>query len=251
LHVQVDSGRSALTSILGLQSEPINEGEHDQQTRLNQWKCFIEQESPSISVHYWITNSASVSHSIAKKAAQIDADLIVISKNKSHRLLPFLNTVRPCNIAITTGRTVFTVKPGALHHSIKTVVVPVNGNAPFHKMRAIEILHSKFRFKVLLVTFLNNHQKNDDFSSATLVQSFRWIKENIRCPVEYTVLHGQNRAKALLRYAELTGADLMLVDPSADTRTGWLDQQIPDVIPAASKIQLLLFSSESNTIKIQ
>lgn len=250
LHVQVNSGLATLSSMLGLDRDYINEEEQLQRNRLRQWKDRIEKEMPSINVHYWITNSASVSHSIVKKASQIEADLIVISKNKTHRLLPFLNTVKPCKIARITGKTVFTLKPGAVHNSIKTVVVPVNGNAPFHKMQAIELLHSKYRFKVHLVTFLNDNQRSDDFSSATLVQSFRWIKENIRCPVEYTVLHGQNKAKALLRYAELTGADLMLVDPSVETRIGWLDQQIPDVIPPVSKIQLLLFSPDSNTIKI-
>ena len=220
------------------------------QELMDQLKQMIGQEKPMLRVHQYIIDALSISLTIGKIANRLNVDLIIISKNKTHRFFPFLNTVRPCKLAITTGKTILTLKPGALHQSIKTIVVPVTGSSPYNKMQAIALLHAKYRFKVHLVSFLNNKDKTDNFSSASLVQSFRWIKENIRCPVEFTVLHGRNRAKTLLRYAENTGADMMLVDPFEETKTGWLDQQIPDVIPAASKIQLLLFSPELNTIKI-
>ncbi|HET7898016.1 MAG TPA: hypothetical protein VFL47_10110, partial [Flavisolibacter sp.] len=62
---------------------------------------------------------------------------------------------------------------------------------------------------------------------------------SLRCPVEYAVVHGSNKAKAILQYAEKTGADILLVQPEKETKIGWGDRHISDVLPRGSKMQVL------------
>jgi hypothetical protein len=57
--------------------------------------------------------------------------------------------------------------------------------------------------------------------------------------VEYAALYGSNKAKAILKYAEKVNADMLLVYPEVETKIGWLNTHISDVLPPASKVQVL------------
>jgi hypothetical protein len=78
-----------------------------------------------------------------------------------------------------------------------------------------------------------------DFNPSALLQVYQWLKTSIHCPVEYAVLEGQNKAKSILDYAEKVNADILLIHPESESRIGWLNKQISDVLPPASKIQVL------------
>jgi hypothetical protein len=52
-------------------------------------------------------------------------------------------------------------------------------------------------------------------------------------------MHGSNRARAILQYAEKNNADILLVYPKKETQLNWWNGQISDVLPADSKVQVL------------
>lgn len=207
--------------------------------KLNQWKATIEDYDPSICVRLWIEESSSVQNIIREKAEELRPDLIVIGQASSHYWLPILKTVLPMRLAASTNIPVLTVKPGSLHNKAKTVVVPIADEIPDIKLQALEMLCRKVRLNIHLVTFLNERHVPTDFSASALLQVFQSLKTRLHCPVEYAVIHGPNRARAILQYTAENNADMLLVYPQEETQLNWWNQQISDVLPASSKVQIL------------
>jgi hypothetical protein len=166
-------------------------------------------------------------------------DLIIIGKNCHHSWFPFLNTVIPTKIVQQTGIAVLTAKPGSIYNKIRTVVVPIAGEATKNKMEALSLICRKFKIKIYLVTFMSNDNKPSDFNASALLKMYQWLKTSIHYPVEYAVLHGHNKAKAILNFAEKINADILLVHPESETKIGWMNRHISDMLPPASKVQVL------------
>jgi nucleotide-binding universal stress UspA family protein len=206
---------------------------------LEQWKDSITDAVPHVKVHSWILSQASVRHAIVEKTKELGADLIVIGKKSNHHVFPFLNKVLPGELAQLTGCAVLTVKPGSLHSKIRTVVVPVTDPLPQHKMEAIAALCKKYKVKVYLATFINDRSDPEASSTSPLLQMYQWLKGSLHCPVEYAVLQGYNKAKAILNYAEKVNADILLVHPQSETKISWRNSHISDALPAKSKMQVL------------
>lgn len=206
---------------------------------LSQWKDSIEEIFASVEIHTWQLTAGSVQKAIAKKARELKADLIVIGKNSNHTWFPFLNTVIPSELAEQTGIAVLTVKPGSLHSKIKTMVVPVTDHLTENKTEIIAALSRKYKMKVHLVTFSTETGISQEMSASSFLQVYQWLKNTLHCPVEYTVLHGANKARCLLKYAEKINADILLVHPESETKIGWLNTHISDVLPSQSKMQVL------------
>ncbi len=207
--------------------------------KMDQWKSSIEQAMPGITVVPWIVMNASIRETIEKKAIELKADLIVIGKKNSHTWFPFLNTVVPGALAYETGAAVLTVKPGAMYNDIKTIVVPVSGTVPQHQLETLSVLVGKFKVKVHLVTYVEEGGWPAEEAASSLLKVYQWLQQSLNCPVQYSVLKGNNKAKALLQYAEKIDADMVLVDPSSETQTGWLNTHLSDLLPADSKMQVL------------
>jgi nucleotide-binding universal stress UspA family protein len=206
---------------------------------LKQWKESIEDDFPSIEVRTWLVRAASIQQAIADKAKEVQADLIVIGKSSTHTWFPFLKTVISSELSALTGIAVLTVKPGSLHNKIKTVVVPVTDGLTQNKIEVISALCKKYKMKVHLLTFINNDHGPEEFSASTLLQLYQWLKNSLHCSVEYAVLHGTNKVKSILAYAENIDADILLVHPKSETRIGWWNRHISDVLPSQSKVQVL------------
>lgn len=205
--------------------------------RLAKIKTFLLEQKDNINVIPWIVSGESVQDSIIRKAKSVSADLIVIGKSSHHSIFPFLNTVGPGVLAATTGIPVLTVKPGALNHEVRTVVIPVSRHFPVNKLRALEAFRFKTRSNIRLVTFSN--EETDD-SRRCLLQTFRTLKNNLSNPVNYEILDGRNKAKALLRYCIKVSADMLVVYPGSETQMGgWANSHISDCIPARSRTQVL------------
>ena len=207
--------------------------------KLDQWKGSIEQAMPGIKVVPWIVKNGSIRETIEKKAMELQPDLIVIGKTSSHSWFPFLNTVIPGALAYETGAAVLTVKPGAMYNDIKTIVVPVSGSVPRHKLETLSALAVKFKVKVHLVIFLEDRGEPTEEAASSLLKIYQWLQQSLNCLVEYSVLKGNNKTRALLQYAEKISADMVLVDPHSETRAGWLNTHISDLLPADSKMQVL------------
>lgn len=209
------------------------------QNKMEQWKNCIGKTLPSSKVHVSITAASSVQEVIEKKVKMLQADLVVIGKNCSHTWFPFLNTVLPGELAEKTNTAVLTVKPGSLHNKIRTVVVPVTDDIPYHKMEILATLCKKFKVRVYLATFCKGPHLPESFSASPLLKTYQWLKNVLHCQVEYSVLHGHNKARTLLTYSEKIQADILLLNPRSETKIGWTNLHISDVLPLQSKVRVL------------
>lgn len=206
--------------------------------KMEKLQIYIHSMKPGINVITWVSLDSSVETSVIDRAKKISADLIVLGKNSHHSWLPFLNTVVPAKVAKKTGIPVLVVKPGAINQQVKTVVIPVGKRFPERKIAVIHSLRKKFRIRICLVTFL---QAGDDpeFLPASLLNAYRSFKTDASSNVNFEVLRGKNKAKSILRYCEKVNADLLIVNPGSETRIGWLNKHIFDVLPVQSKTQIL------------
>jgi len=117
--------------------------------------------------------------------------------------------------------------------------VPITDHLPLQKMHTLAILCRKGRPAIHLIAFSNNNSEPSEFSATALLQAYQKLKSTYHCPVEYSVVNGANKAKAILQYAEKIKADFLLVYPEKETRVGWTGTKICDVLPSFSKVQVL------------
>jgi nucleotide-binding universal stress UspA family protein len=207
--------------------------------QLKDLRLQIENRRNDIKVLCWLNNGNSVQDEIAKKARHLAADLIVIGKRSRRTLFPFFNTVIPGELALVTGVPVLIVKAGSLHQKIKTVVIPIYQKSPVNKLEILPILGNKSRQNIRLVIFKDDNNK-DTGSRQLLLDTFRMLKSQSPNVVNYEVLEGANRAKALVKYCNKVGADVLIVYPGSETRvSNWFASHISDLMPPASKTQIL------------
>lgn len=236
VHVASNARPGLLTGAAG--EEGQGKGRPSPENMMLQWKNSIQQATPH-TVCTWMLYHSSIQQGIEDKAKELKPDLIVIGKNSNHSWFPFLNTVLIAELVESTGTAVLTVKPGSLHNKLKVLVVPVSGAFPNHKMEAIAALCRKNRLKVHLITYVNENHIPAGFSAASLLKVYQWLKDMLHCPVEYAVVHGNNRARSVLQYAEKVNADILLVNPATETKLGWMNTHIPDILAPESKVQVL------------
>jgi nucleotide-binding universal stress UspA family protein len=211
----------------------------DVKKKLEQWKTSIEEFMPSVQVHVWIERADSVHNCIRAFALQVKASLVVIGKRAMHNWVPIFDTVSSTRLAESTGIPVLTVKPGSMRGKVKTVVVPITDDFPRSKMAAIELLCRKGRLNIHLIAFGTDRAFKGSIAADSLLQIYQWLRTTTRCPVEYTLLPGYNKARAILSYAEKVSADMLLVYPDSETKIGWWNRHISDVLPASSKMRVL------------
>ena len=226
-------------SFLGTPKKRSQISEDQADRFMNQWKQTIEEDFSSIKVHTWQLKGDRVQKAIGNKAKDLGADLIVVGKNSNHTWFPFLNTIVPGELAGQTGVAVLTVKPGSLHNKLRTMVVPVTDHLSENKTEIIAALTRKYKMKVHLVTFSTGFAASQEMSALSFLQVYQWLKNTLHCPVEYSVLHGANRARCLLKYSEKINADILLVHLENETKIGWPNTHISDVLPTHSKMQVL------------
>ena len=186
-----------------------------------------------------IQKGRNVEGIIEHYAARLDSDLVIIAKKSNHSWFPFLNKIVPSRLVKNTGIPALTVKPGAFNNKIRTILVPVNDYECKPKLEVIASLCNKFNVKIHLVTFLNDGLQPTDDNASSLLNVYQWIKSSHSCQIEYAALRENNKARTLLKYAQEINADMMLLYAEKETRIGWMDKHISDLIPPGSKMQVL------------
>jgi nucleotide-binding universal stress UspA family protein len=231
--------------LTGLSQQEINAEMHRSSIRLQELKVSIQQFREDIKVSCWVSFGEPVQESIMKKAQHLSADIVIIGKHSHHSLFPFLNTVIPGKLALASGIPVLTAKPGSLHQEIKNVVIPIDRQFVRSKLEMFAALKNKTRPQIWLVIF----EGNDMESKQLLLETLQIIKSQFINMVNYEVLKGNNKAKALLNYCNKVGADVLIVHPGAETRVGkWFNSHISDLIPAESKTQILSVTQASSKL---
>lgn len=170
----------------------------------------VREISPGITIKLKLVSGRPLREALVRQAKKCRADLVVLGKSSSRSWLPLSHTSLSHQLAADARCSVLTVKPGAMNHRIRTVVVPVSGEVPVNKMRALQAICRKGRTNIHLVAFAQEEETPLDDTSSTLLNVYQWLKTSIGCPVEYAVLKGENKTRALLRYAAKTDADILL-----------------------------------------
>jgi nucleotide-binding universal stress UspA family protein len=240
LHVLDQSKKWSRHFAIG-RSELANEKylEWEAEKKLSEWRSFIEAYNPEIEVNVYLEKKRSTEQVITRRARQCAADLIVIGKKNNHSWTSLFRRILPSRIARNAGCAVLTVKQGALNQKIRTLVVPVTDKMAVHKMEAIRAICMHSRIRIHLVSFVNRGQTPEQQTASTLLLVYQRLRASVHCPVEYSVLHGSNKAKSILNYAEKVHADILLVHPQSESRIDWLNRHISDVLPCASRVQVL------------
>lgn len=241
LHVMKPAYRFSLRT-LGLRTSGTPpDGSHAEAVRkLQQWKRIIEETVEPVQIHAEVQFDSDINNAVIKKAREVQPDLMIVGEHTQPSGFYFKRKIAPAKIALQTGAPLLILKPGCIYNKVKSVVVPVAGFKPERKIEMLMALKRRFRIRVHLVTILDNRDADSDFSSQALLETYRILKNNLRFPVEYQVLHGNNRAKATLQYAQSIGADMVLVNPETETKiTTFTGKHINDILLPESRLQIL------------
>lgn len=211
----------------------------DFEDRLGYIKVSIERKRDNVLVYTTVCFGENVEDVILKKAADLRAELIILGKRSAHSNFPRLNTVIPSRIAQRSGIPVLTVKPGSMDTEVKSVVIPVGASFPASKLAVMEAMQNTTVMQIMLVVFPYDEDARS-FSKQALLNTFKTLKNQSANPVRYIVLQGKNKAKALLRYCNEMGADMLIVHPGTETTINhWVNSHISDFLPASSKTSVL------------
>lgn len=223
-----------------------NETARSAETKLVRLRRQLAETQPSITTGIFIGSNSSVEAGLVSAAADLKPSLIIIGKNNRHSILPFLNTVATSSLAEATGCPVLTIKPGSMRRTSGTVVMPISDFYPKRKIDVLAALSSRLTLNVHLLTILSSQQHPDDYSASVLLQSMRSIRSRLKCNVQHSLIHSNNRAMATLRYAEQHNADMLLVNPESETTIhNWMQRKdITDLLKPASGLQVLSVQSQ-------
>lgn len=203
------------------------------------WKEGLEEREGRVEVKPLLLHARSVQEGIRQAACTTGADLVVIAKKRELHWYSLFPDVMPMRLAEQTKVPVLTVRPGAMHSRVRIVVVPISDQLPQRKMETLEILSRRGgRIHVHLVTHIDQNGPSP-YSAAALLDLYQWLQKRLRCPIEYSVVHGSNKARSILDYAHRVEADLLLLHPDGESRIGWWDRHISDVLSPRSKVQVL------------
>jgi K+-sensing histidine kinase KdpD len=110
---------------------------------------------------------------------------------------------------------------------------------PLRKMELLVIFAKAYRLKVLLVA-MQDRVFNKEKERQVLLETYKILRNGLNNKVEYLLLNGSNFSKAIVSYAEQTGADLLMVNPKKETRVSAIFRTgINDILPHNSRLKIL------------
>jgi nucleotide-binding universal stress UspA family protein len=203
----------------------------------------IIKKNPAVQVELTMIKDTSVKKAIIDKARDTEADLIILGRNYKATRLPFFNQVLPIHLAKEAPCAVLTVAPKDVCGTIKTVVVPMIGDATYNKMGVIAALSSNSKLNVHLVMFTDTSKHQPESAPSSLLLIYQWLKTSLRCQVQYNVLRTHNKAEATLTYARSVNADVILIDTEVHTKANWAGRHITSLLQPKSGISVLAVQS--------
>lgn len=208
------------------------------QKKLAQWQQTIQETIPLSLVKFYMV-SGSVQENILDIAKKINPQLIIIGKKSNSKLFSFFSSVYPNELAKLSDCPVLTVMKGSINSKIKIILVPIRSFVPKRKIELIVAFAKVARARVHLIGFQSDIESNNT-EKAILLDTFRILKLVLNSPIEYQLLKGNNFAKTTLKYAKEIGADMILVNPWAETQISKLTgKHVHEVLMASSKLKIL------------
>jgi K+-sensing histidine kinase KdpD len=132
-----------------------------------------------------------------------------------------------------------TAKQGSGEGRVRVIVVPVRNFLPERKLDWAILLARKYRAQVHLLAV--QQQEQGAGLPQVFLKAYHQLRENLHHPIEFSTITGNDAARAILNYAELVSADLILANPATESGAGGFtgSRHISDLLGRNSTIQVL------------
>jgi len=202
---------------------------------------------PHLTIKTHVLRGRSVQQMIIELAKMIRPDLIIIGKHNDRpkwtRIVPRLGIssrhIGPGVLAQKTNCPILTVKPGAEDARVRIIVIPIRDFLPERKLEWAIMLARKFRAKVHLLAI--QQEELGAGMPQVFLTAYHRLRENLHIPIDFSTSTGPDTARATLNYAEMVMADMILVNPAAESRIrNFLGSgHLSDLLDSKSRIQVL------------
>jgi len=206
---------------------------------LMQWEWHIRESHSGLDVKIHVLKGYSVQRMIIECATMLSPDMIIIGKQCDRRNWFSFRGISPDVVARKTNCPVLTVKPGSIDSLTKVIVIPIRDFLPERKLEWAVLLARKYRAQVHLLA-IRGHREEGHLPQVFL-NAYHHLREHLHHPIEFSTAVQQNPAKAALSYAELIMADIILVNPEAESGVGGFGggRHMSNLLRRDSKLQIL------------
>ena len=144
-------------------------------------------------------------------------DLIVIGAKKRNWVKEIFIESKARSVIKSVGCEVLCVHYQSKAGTIKKIVLPVGISVPRKKIVIAYELAKKFAAKIHLIALSGQENDFRNKSTETLIASYRYLRDITNMPIECYRVDGKNLADAAMHYAEIVGADLILIDEGSES----------------------------------
>lgn len=145
-------------------------------------------------------------------------DLVVVGAKKKSGFREFFGDSVAEVIINTVDCKVLCIYPESSCSRLKKIVLPVGKFIPKRKIGLAYELARKFAAHVHLISLNKNTDGLSAENTEVLLAAYQYLKDITNIPVECRTVPGNNIAEAAVTYAETIGADMILVNPGAESR---------------------------------
>lgn len=153
---------------------------------------------------------------IMNHVRQFSIDLIVLGTKKRNWIRNFFLASKAKLLIKYIDCDVLSISPASKGKAFKTILVPVGRSVPKQQILIGFDLAKKFAAKIHLIGVNKKEIDFDEKSTAALISSYRFLRDMTNMPIECTRIIGKNLSDAVVRYAEVIDADLILVDEAVE-----------------------------------
>jgi nucleotide-binding universal stress UspA family protein len=206
--------------------------------KLEEWQRSIEETMPGCQVKIYFMKGI-VHDSILDAAKKIQPQLIIVGEKKKRRFFRYFRPLCPNEISILSHYPVLTVMGRTTGNRMQHIVMPVRDFIPKRKIGLLIVFARLYRAKIHLVS-TPGKMNEEDAERTALLETYRLLKNNLSNPVEYHLLKHKHFPEATLQFAQKIGADMVFVNPGAETRTSLFPRKhINEMLPAGAGIKFI------------
>ena len=147
-------------------------------------------------------------------------DLIVLGTKKKSWLKEIFIESKAKSLISSVNCEVLCVSSESQTETLKKIVVPVSKSIPKKKIAIAYEFAKKFTARIYLIALSGSEKKITDQNTKVLIASYRYLKDLTNLPIECSTVSGASLANAVMHYAQIVGADLILMgdDSESDLR---------------------------------
>ena len=154
---------------------------------------------------------------VRRHVKDFSVDLIVLGTKKRSWLKEIFIESKVRSVIRSVECEVLCVSSDSQTETLKKIVVPVAQSIPKKKIGIAYELAKKFAARIYLIALNRSGKKLSEQSTKTLIASYRYLKDLTNIPIECSTVDGDSLANATMHYAQVVGADLILIDEGAES----------------------------------